>query len=79
VTNRTQPVSRLALASPSLSGHAQDMALLQHVVIGRPVDLTGQRRAELQEERIRLAQLRDDMPTWDELAVMLKVREEFKL
>ncbi len=41
------------------------------------IDLTKQLRAELQAERIRLAQLRDGMLTRDEQIAMLEVYEEF--
>lgn len=49
------------------------------MMLERFTDLTDKRRAELQEERIRLAQLRDGLPTWEELAVMVEVWEEFGL
>ncbi len=47
------------------------------MMLDRPIGLITEVRAELQDVRIQLAQLRDDMPTWDELAVKLKVYEEF--
>ena len=48
------------------------------MMLDRPVDLTEKICAELQAERIRLAQLRDGMLTPDELAAVFEVWEEFR-
>lgn len=47
------------------------------MMLDHPTGLIEEVRTELQDVRIRLAQLRDDMLTDAELAVMLKVCEEF--
>ena len=46
-------------------------------MLERSISLVDELRAELQDVRIGLAQRRDEVLTWDELAVKLEVCEEF--
>ena len=52
------------------------MDLLPRAALGRPISLIDKLRAELHQEKIRLAQLRDEMLTEAELAVKFEVWEE---
>ena len=49
------------------------------MMLDRPISLVDELRAELQKEKIRLAQLRDEMLTEAELIVKMDVWEECRL
>ena len=68
----------MPLVPPFLFGDAQGMDLLQGAgMFARSTELINELRAELQAERIRIAQLRDEMLTQEELAALFDVYEEF--